>query len=268
MTQDIFNDANKVKGNWFQKTAIGDKISGTFIGKRSQMNSLSGKDQLIYELITPEGEIWSVGGNAGIDQQMRYVKLGQIIGFEYTEDRPSKVAGHNPTKVVQVYADPKVVNQEWLAEQETEAMNQKAIDQNNGVIDLSEQVEEIDVQFDKSATIIKNTAVGPTVTTPPVTPVVNTTPTQPIAPAQPVTIPATPSSSVNIQSSPAQPVGTTAPTPQDIATTNKEQTIVNLAQSKLGVTDVGEVQKMVMKTTGLAYMEGNYDAIIQKLQSL
>lgn len=120
----IFNDGNKMTGNWFKTDVIGNKLEGTLIGRRSAINSLSGKEQTIYEILTKDGEFYNVGGKPGIDVQMRHVKLGQIVGFEYIKEVPSKTPGMNATKVVQVYANPSIVDEKWLKEyREGEAMD-------------------------------------------------------------------------------------------------------------------------------------------------
>jgi len=111
---DIFNDDNKITGNWFKFEAVGDSVSGTFIGKRQVQNQLSGSMQWIYELKTEDGEVWNVGGKAAVDTQMRHVKLGQIIGFKFVEERASKKAGMNAAKIIQVFANKENVDQEWL----------------------------------------------------------------------------------------------------------------------------------------------------------
>lgn len=114
----IFSDDNKVKGNWWKQETIGDKLQGTYIGKRQIVNQLSGQDQWIYEIKDENGDYWNVGGKPGIDVQMRHVKPGQIIGFEYVEERPNPKPGMNATKVVQVYANEKIVDENYVAEEE------------------------------------------------------------------------------------------------------------------------------------------------------
>jgi hypothetical protein len=129
----IFDKKNKVKGNWTKFLKIGDKIEGTLVSKKSVPNQLSGKDQTVYELKVPvkaevvmdgqkidikNEEYWNVGGKVGIDMQMKRVKIGQIVGFEFIEERKAKRPGLNPTKIIQVYADPSTVDKEWIQEQE------------------------------------------------------------------------------------------------------------------------------------------------------
>lgn len=116
----IINDDNKVKNNFWQTKTVGDAIEGTLISKRIVDNQLSGKEQVIYELKTADGSIWNVGGKPGIDNQMRNVKLGQIVGFKFIEQRKPSKPGLNGAKVVQVYANPSIVDEEWLKQQEEE----------------------------------------------------------------------------------------------------------------------------------------------------
>jgi len=122
----IFDDSNKVKGNWWKQERVGDKISGTYLGKRQVTNSLKGIDQWIYEIRTEEGEIWNIGGKPGIDIQMRHVKPGQIIGFEFIEERPNPKPGMNATKVVQVYANAEIVDEKFLQGAEAETYHEDA----------------------------------------------------------------------------------------------------------------------------------------------
>lgn len=114
----IFNDDNKVKANWFKFEKVGDRIEGTLIARREMMNQLRGEMQMIYEIMLENGEVWNVGSKKAIDIQMRRVREGQIVGFEFVEERKPSKPGLNKIKVVQVYANPAVVNEKWLKEQE------------------------------------------------------------------------------------------------------------------------------------------------------
>jgi hypothetical protein len=113
----IFDEKNKVSANWFQKTTVGDKVEGTYISKRKGVNQMSGKEQMIYEIITADGKHTLIGGNGGIDYQMKSVRFGQIVGFEYTGEVPNKNPKLNPVKKVQVYADPSVIDEDWITQQ-------------------------------------------------------------------------------------------------------------------------------------------------------
>lgn len=115
----IFNDQNKVTSNYMKFEKIGDKVEGTYVEKRITMNTMrANTEQMVYSLKQADGTIIDVYGKPGIDAQMRNVRLGQVIGFEFVRQTPPKIAGHKPTNVIQVYANPNVVDQEWLREQE------------------------------------------------------------------------------------------------------------------------------------------------------
>lgn len=116
----IFADDNKVKGNWWKYTTIGDKIQGTYIGKRQIVNQLSGQEQWIYEIRDDNKAYWNIGGKPGIDMQMKHINPGQIIGFEFVEERPNPKPGMNDTKVVQVYANDDVIDETFSAEEEAQ----------------------------------------------------------------------------------------------------------------------------------------------------
>jgi len=118
----IFDEKNKVKSNYVAFKTIGDKVEGTYVGKRIVANTLKpGTDQIVYELKKLDGTYTDVYGKPGIDMQMKRVKLGQIIGFEFVKIIPATRPGYKPTNVIQVYADDKTVDEKWLMEQEDEA---------------------------------------------------------------------------------------------------------------------------------------------------
>lgn len=120
---DIFNDSNKVQLNTVKFKAIGDKVQGTLIGKRMVKNVLkNNEDQIVYDIKLEDGRVASVFGKPGIDFQMEHIKLGQIVGFEFTKILPPKNPAFKPTHVIQVYADAKVVDEQWLKEQEEAQM--------------------------------------------------------------------------------------------------------------------------------------------------
>lgn len=117
MVDDIFDQLEEVKGNWWKYENIGEEIKGTFISKRKQMNQLHGKEQWVYEVLTKEGEVWNVGGKPGIDGQMAHIKPGQYIKMVFVETRKSSKPGFNAAKIVQVFANADLVNKEWIEEQ-------------------------------------------------------------------------------------------------------------------------------------------------------
>jgi hypothetical protein len=142
------SEENEVSSNWVKfNTPMEDKVFGTLVAKRTMKSTIPGKEnetvnvydikaemgsfheadekkQVIEPAITINaGEIWSVGGKAGIDAQMRNIKLGQKIGFKFIDEKPSKTKGFAPAKNIRVYA-PKnedgtpQMDAEFLAEEE------------------------------------------------------------------------------------------------------------------------------------------------------
>lgn len=143
------SDDNAVTSNWIKwNVPMEDKVFGTLISKRQIKSAIVGKENEmvnVYELKadtgsfhevddkkklieTPitinAGEIWSIGGKAGIDAQMRNIKVGQKVGFKYTDEQPNKIKGYAPSKSIKIFA-PKnddgtpQMDMEWVEAQNT-----------------------------------------------------------------------------------------------------------------------------------------------------
>ena len=137
---DEFSDMQEVKSNYIKWGKVGDFVKGTLTTKRRVPDKLKEQDkpgamQWMYEIQIAAGRFHHikedksveetsieltagnfivVGGKPGIDDGMRNVKLGQIVGFRFTEVKPSKRKGFSPTKVIKVYAgamDPNYMGQ-------------------------------------------------------------------------------------------------------------------------------------------------------------
>lgn len=123
----IFSEENKAGNKWFKFTNVGDRIEGTLISINVRQNKLSGLDQTVYELLDEDGQVWNIGSKPAIDRNLnrvRPVQLGQIIGFEFASEIPSKETGKSPTKIITVYANPNIVNEKWLKEYQEAKQNQ------------------------------------------------------------------------------------------------------------------------------------------------
>ncbi len=127
----IIDEKNEVKGLFWKPKTIGDKIEGTLVGIRQVPDKFNaGKKQNVFDIkatgnMTTDGESVDVDGDVVavfskplIDAQMRYVNIGQIIGFKFTEILEPTQPGRNATNKVQVYADKKVIDEEWLKQQD------------------------------------------------------------------------------------------------------------------------------------------------------
>ena len=128
----IFDDQNnKMANKSFKWEKIGDKLEGTLVSKRSviiQDNSGNNVEKLIYEIKTPAGEFWNVWDKPSIRTQMERVKLGQIIGFEFVEERPNKKnPGLNKAKIIQVWSNAKMVDEEWIKEHQEESADESVV---------------------------------------------------------------------------------------------------------------------------------------------
>jgi len=114
----IFTAAKPVNVEWFYFKEVGDQVQGTYVKKVVGLKDSFENDQIVYELSTPTG-IKRIGFRVPqkINRDMDYVNLGQIVGFKFV----STVKWMNPklhkeqdVKNIQVFADPKIVDQEWL----------------------------------------------------------------------------------------------------------------------------------------------------------
>lgn len=124
-SKDFFSEENEVQSSWIKWGKVGDYFIGTLTAKRTVEDQFNaGKTQEVYDFkmkegsfhniledksvakdatIVESGELYSVGGKASIDAQMRNVKIGQIVGMKFKESVPSKTKGYNPSKVIKIY---------------------------------------------------------------------------------------------------------------------------------------------------------------------
>ena len=124
----MLNDLKEVKAGWIKFGKVGDWIRGTLADVREMDSQMKpGEKVKVYEFVAqggafhyfkkesgaivvdPEptildtGSIWIVGGKPGIDDKMRNVKIGQIFGMRFQEEKPNKKnPSYNPTKVIKV----------------------------------------------------------------------------------------------------------------------------------------------------------------------
>jgi hypothetical protein len=137
--QDEMAGMEEAKSRFIKWGQEGDFLKGTFTSKRQVPDKLKevqhpGAMQWIYEVLVEAGRyhdikdkvvdanptelvpgsFWIVSGKPGIDEGMRNIKIGQIVGFRFTETKPAKQKGFNDNKVIRVYAgamDPNYMGQ-------------------------------------------------------------------------------------------------------------------------------------------------------------
>lgn len=122
---DFFNPNNAVKSQRVTFGKIGDYIKGVLTDIKTIDDQFKpGEKVNIYEILThvgsfheldenkapkepaiaiEKGEYRNVFGKKSIDDQMRKIVVGQIVGLKFTEQKPSKQKGFNPVKIVKVF---------------------------------------------------------------------------------------------------------------------------------------------------------------------
>lgn len=115
---DFFSEENVAQSNWFSFEKVGDSIKGTLTAKRFQQGTGDYPDQEVYELLTESGEMWNVGISVVkryVIDRMRNVKIGQVVGFMFKKEIPSKTKGWAAAKSIEVYVGE--INEDYISDQ-------------------------------------------------------------------------------------------------------------------------------------------------------
>jgi hypothetical protein len=121
---DIFKEAQeKVMPKWMKFINAGDSAQGTYVGKITGQIDGYGNEQIIYQLLQEDGSVLNVGFGLNkkfLNRDMESVRFGQIIGFRYkgTIEIKDKFGKVTKVKDYAIHQDPKIVNAEWLKENE------------------------------------------------------------------------------------------------------------------------------------------------------
>ncbi len=107
MTNNEPTNWEEVKSNFFRLTKVGDECEGVLVDRKIVDNNLkAGSKQAIYELIQSDGNPIFIGGRGGepsVIGGLEQAALGEKVKLVYAEERPSKKAGFNATKVLKVF---------------------------------------------------------------------------------------------------------------------------------------------------------------------
>jgi hypothetical protein len=145
MSKNIYDDLPEVRGEIVNWDEIGQMICGTYIGKSEPINTKFGL-KVLYEFLEDDGSIKKCWERKNINDVMKLFKPGVIVKIVYTASIPSKKG--NDFKEIKVYGNPKVTNEEWLAQREAEPISAKEAEEIvNGP---EEEVKIEDVEEDKS----------------------------------------------------------------------------------------------------------------------
>lgn len=104
--KEFFSDENIAQAAWFKFDKIGDAVKGTLLSRRHQPGVDNYPAQEVYELKQEDGDIINVGFSVNkkyVLDRMRNVKIGQIVGFMFKSEIPSKTKGYAPAKSIEVY---------------------------------------------------------------------------------------------------------------------------------------------------------------------
>jgi hypothetical protein len=115
----IFENAKPQDGEFFKFKNVGYSIQGTYIDVRNGTDSF-GNAQTIYIILDASGKAWNLGFRQTalvIHERMNGVRFGQIVGFRFDEERESKKNPGTKAKIIRIYADPKLVDHDWLKHQ-------------------------------------------------------------------------------------------------------------------------------------------------------
>jgi len=125
----LFDEGNEVKVEYktIKFGKVGDFIKGTLTGNTKQMvNNLSPKKEMqtVFEIkvaagslhlihnrkvdaeptIPQPGEFWSyITGKPVMLDMLKTIKIGQIVGLKFTEEKPSKNSSFGDAKIIKVY---------------------------------------------------------------------------------------------------------------------------------------------------------------------
>jgi hypothetical protein len=115
---DIFKEVGEAK--WFYFKIVGDHIQGTYLGRSEGLDQFK-NEQYIYHLRdSSTKEDWNVGirkTSHVVNDEMAKVQPGQIVGFEFKENRDSKISPTGKTKIIRVVHRPDLVDAEWIESQ-------------------------------------------------------------------------------------------------------------------------------------------------------
>ena len=109
---DVFNVASNAE--WFMFKAVGDRVAGVFTNVEEAVDGYDNPQYVIT--LERDGKKQLVGirkSHTFLVDQLKKAKYGQIIGLEFSEERPNK--GRNATKIITVKQDINMKDDAWIA---------------------------------------------------------------------------------------------------------------------------------------------------------
>jgi len=117
----IFDVAPRYDGNFFLFKQVGDAIQGTFVSLYEAVDGYSKEQYVLVLMDNKDNNIYHKVGigkdSTVLVDQLQKVKLGQIIGFRYAEERPSKRYPGKNVKIIKLHEHYTLVDSEWMQAQ-------------------------------------------------------------------------------------------------------------------------------------------------------
>lgn len=103
---DLFDESNIPESNWAKFENVGDRYSGVVDDIFEKKGTDGFKDQKVFALKQDDGSIINVGisvDKSFILQRTNKVRVGDLLGFEFTKEIPATTKGHHPAKSITPY---------------------------------------------------------------------------------------------------------------------------------------------------------------------
>lgn len=103
---DLFNKENEAQSNWAKFNKVGDRFSGILVGTSDQSEKGIYKAQRVYDLEQEDGSILRIAipvSKEGTIARANSARMGDTLGFEFSEEISPKEKGLAPAKALKVY---------------------------------------------------------------------------------------------------------------------------------------------------------------------
>jgi len=103
---DLFKEDNVPSSDWWKPEKVGDRIWGVLVGTSHKEARDGFEAQTVFTLKQEDGAVIKYG----VADTKEYVisrassaEMGDLLGFEFKKEVPSKTKGYSPAKSIEVY---------------------------------------------------------------------------------------------------------------------------------------------------------------------
>lgn len=112
---ELFDEENVPESNWFKMEKVGDRVSGEVVGITEKPAKDDFPAQRVFDLQQKDGSVIKYGakypkmiegkmvGSDYLVSRTKNVKLGDLLGFEFTKEFPAPKKGYAKAKSITVY---------------------------------------------------------------------------------------------------------------------------------------------------------------------